>query len=64
MYQILITLLLFSVPPSGVQVSDDWAPVKNGITIAYAEGASLTLTCVASFGKPLARVSALFKLYL
>ncbi|XP_074032136.1 nephrin isoform X2 [Leptinotarsa decemlineata] len=46
-----------NVPPSNVQVSDDWGPVRNGITTSYAEGASLTLTCVASSGKPLARVS-------
>ncbi|XP_056636468.1 hemicentin-2-like [Diorhabda sublineata] len=49
--------LTIIVPPSGVQVSDDWGLVRNGITTAYAEGASLTLTCVASSGKPLARVS-------
>lgn len=45
------------VPPSAVQVSDDFGIVKNGITTAYAEGASLTLTCSATGGKPLARVS-------
>ncbi|XP_017770874.1 PREDICTED: nephrin-like, partial [Nicrophorus vespilloides] len=44
-------------PPQGVQVSDDRGPIKNGITTAYAEGASLTLTCSATSGKPLARVS-------
>ncbi|CAH1181158.1 unnamed protein product [Phyllotreta striolata] len=49
--------LTIIVPPSGIQVSDDWGPVKNGITTAYAEGASLMLTCVATSGKPLAKVS-------
>ncbi|XP_065167575.1 nephrin-like isoform X3 [Atheta coriaria] len=45
------------LPPQGIQVSDDHGPIKNGITSAYAEGASLTLTCSASSGKPLPRVS-------
>lgn len=45
------------VPPDGVQVTDDVGIVKNGITSAYAEGAGLVLTCSASSGKPLAKVS-------
>ncbi|XP_044747222.1 nephrin-like isoform X3 [Coccinella septempunctata] len=49
--------LTIIVPPTGVQVSDDFGLVKNGITTSYAEGASLTLTCSATGGKPLARVS-------
>jgi len=31
--------------------------VKKDVTEAYAEGASLTLICTATGGKPLARVS-------
>lgn len=50
-------LFLVAVPPTNVQVSDDTGLVKNGITTSYAEGASLTLTCTASGGKPLAKVS-------
>ncbi|XP_044263990.1 nephrin-like [Tribolium madens] len=49
--------LTIVVPPTGVQVTDDFNQVKNGITTAYAEGASLTLTCTATGGKPLAKVS-------
>ncbi|KAJ3649217.1 hypothetical protein Zmor_020970 [Zophobas morio] len=49
--------LFVTVPPTGVQVNDDFTMVKNGITTAYAEGASLTLTCTATGGKPLAKVS-------
>lgn len=52
-----ITRIIVSVAPQGVQVSEDGGPVKNGITSSYAEGASLTLTCSASGGKPMARVS-------
>ena len=37
-------------------MNDDFTMVKNGITTAYAEGASLTLTCTATGGKPLAKV--------
>lgn len=49
--------MLISVPPQGVQVFDENGPIKGTTTTAYAEGASMTLTCVAIGGKPLARVS-------
>ncbi|KAF7279030.1 hypothetical protein GWI33_007670 [Rhynchophorus ferrugineus] len=45
------------VSPSSVQISDSLGPVKKDTTEAYAEGASITLTCTATGGKPLARVS-------
>ncbi|XP_060522794.1 nephrin-like [Cylas formicarius] len=45
------------VPPTSVQVSDSAGLIKNGITSSYAEGASITLTCTATAGRPLARVS-------
>ncbi|CAH1128367.1 unnamed protein product [Ceutorhynchus assimilis] len=45
------------VPPTNVQVSDRIGPIKKDVTEAYAEGASLTLLCTASGGKPLAKVS-------
>lgn len=45
------------MPPTSVQVSDNLGPVKKDVTEAYAEGASLTLICTATGGKPLARVS-------
>lgn len=38
-------------------MSDNLGPVKKDVTEAYAEGASLTLICTATGGKPLARVS-------
>ncbi|XP_066155870.1 nephrin-like isoform X1 [Euwallacea fornicatus] len=44
-------------PPTTVQVSDNLGPVKKDVTEAYAEGASLTLICTATGGKPLAKVS-------
>lgn len=47
----------FAVPPEGVQVNDDAGPIKNGLTSPYAEGASLTLTCVATGGSPLPRIT-------
>jgi hypothetical protein len=65
-YRIVLTsdsvdrFLFVTVPPTGVQVTDDLNVVKNGITTAYAEGASLTLTCTATGGKPLAKVSRIF----
>jgi Immunoglobulin domain len=46
------------VPPQGVQVTDESGNViKNELTKAYADGASMALTCASSGGKPLARVS-------
>ncbi|XP_050295636.1 nephrin-like [Anthonomus grandis grandis] len=45
------------VPPTSVQLSDSMGPVKKDVTEAYAEGASLTLVCTATGGKPLAKVS-------
>lgn len=65
-WRIVLTLdsvdrfLFVAVPPTGVQVNDDFSVVKNGITTAYAEGASLTLTCISTGGKPLAKVSFFF----
>ncbi|KAK9718381.1 hypothetical protein QE152_g23261 [Popillia japonica] len=46
-----------TVPPEGVQINDDTGPVKNELTSAYAEGASITLICLANGGKPLPRVT-------
>ncbi|KAH1015444.1 hypothetical protein HUJ05_013167, partial [Dendroctonus ponderosae] len=48
---------IVSVPPTNVQISDSNGLVKKDVTEAYAEGASLTLVCTATGGKPLARVS-------
>uniref|UniRef100_A0AAR5QDA0 Nephrin n=1 Tax=Dendroctonus ponderosae TaxID=77166 RepID=A0AAR5QDA0_DENPD len=45
------------MPPTNVQISDSNGLVKKDVTEAYAEGASLTLVCTATGGKPLARVS-------
>ncbi|GLV36158.1 sidestep VIII [Carabus blaptoides fortunei] len=46
------------VPPREIVVTDDSGnPVKNGVTMQYAEGASASLSCVASGGRPLPRVS-------
>ncbi|XP_030753320.1 nephrin-like [Sitophilus oryzae] len=53
----LQNLLCDKLPPSGVQITDSLGPVKKDITEAYAEGASLTLNCIASGGKPLAKVT-------
>lgn len=53
--------LFVAVPPTSVQVTDDLNVVKNGITSAYAEGASMTLTCAATGGKPHPRVSCVLE---
>ncbi|XP_018327739.1 nephrin-like [Agrilus planipennis] len=46
------------VPPQGVQITDELGiPIKNGVTKAYAAGASLILICVATGGKPLPTVA-------
>lgn len=37
-------------------MSDDWGPVRNGLTTSYPEGASIRLTCIATAGRPLAKV--------
>lgn len=52
-----MSFLAFAVPPEGVQVNDDAGPIKNGLTSPYAEGASLTLTCTATGGRPLPRIA-------
>lgn len=52
-----VTFCIFAVPPEGVQINDDTGPVKNELTSAYAEGASITLICLANGGKPLPRVT-------
>lgn len=50
-------IIFVSVSPTNVQISDSNGLVKKDVTDAYAEGASLTLVCTATGGKPLARVS-------
>lgn len=54
LYVLIYDLCIFSVivPPESVQVNDDTGPTKNGMTSPYAEGASMTLLCTASGGRP------------
>nr|XP_022909798.1 nephrin-like [Onthophagus taurus] len=48
--------LTIIIPPESVQINDDIGPIKNDMTSSYAEGASMTLTCSAYGGTPLARI--------
>lgn len=50
-------MVFLVVPPESVQINDDAGPIKNGMTSPYAEGASMMLTCVATGGRPLPRIT-------
>lgn len=52
-----INFSFISAPPQSVEISDDVGSIKNEITSAYAEGASITLMCSASGGRPMPKVS-------